>query len=128
MIRRPPRSTRTDTLFPHSTLFLSVPPGRQDDPHPHRRRLQGRVHRRHQPDRRRLPVRADERPDRAGHGLLRPGLLRPRPPPPGPALPAPRPGPPPPLTRRPTPLIPAPCRLSPTHLPFRCPLTTLVFP
>src|SRR3546814_19528360 len=23
MIRRPPRSTRTDTLFPHTTLFLS---------------------------------------------------------------------------------------------------------
>src|SRR3546814_16385500 len=23
MIRRPPRSTRTDTLFPHSTLFRS---------------------------------------------------------------------------------------------------------
>src|SRR3546814_10128704 len=26
MIRRPPRSTRTDTLFPYTTLFLSVPP------------------------------------------------------------------------------------------------------
>src|SRR3546814_19713974 len=25
MIRRPPRSTRTDTLFPYSTLFRSVP-------------------------------------------------------------------------------------------------------
>src|SRR3546814_7281903 len=24
MIRRPPRSTRTDTLFPYSTLFLSL--------------------------------------------------------------------------------------------------------
>src|SRR3546814_7196438 len=24
MIRRPPRSTRTDTLFPHTTLFRSV--------------------------------------------------------------------------------------------------------
>src|SRR3546814_3204629 len=24
MIRRPPRSTRTDTLFPYTTLFLSV--------------------------------------------------------------------------------------------------------
>src|SRR3546814_14019891 len=24
MIRRPPRSTRTDTLFPYKTLFLSV--------------------------------------------------------------------------------------------------------
>src|SRR3546814_20301094 len=26
MIRRPPRSTRTDTLFPYTTLFRSVPP------------------------------------------------------------------------------------------------------
>src|SRR3546814_13812019 len=25
MIRRPPRSTRTDTLFPYTTLFLSQP-------------------------------------------------------------------------------------------------------
>src|SRR3546814_11751806 len=32
MIRRPPRSTRTDTLFPYTTLFRSLPPtggGRQ---------------------------------------------------------------------------------------------------
>src|SRR3546814_12205260 len=28
MIRRPPRSTRTDTLFPYTTLFRSA------DPHP----------------------------------------------------------------------------------------------
>src|SRR3546814_1610115 len=27
MIRRPPRSTRTDTLFPYTTLFRSNPPG-----------------------------------------------------------------------------------------------------
>src|SRR3546814_7872224 len=27
MIRRPPRSTRTDTLFPYTTLFRSVFPG-----------------------------------------------------------------------------------------------------
>src|SRR3546814_18028829 len=26
MILRPPRSTRTDTLFPYTTLFRSVPP------------------------------------------------------------------------------------------------------
>src|SRR3546814_822188 len=32
MIRRPPRSTRTDTLFPYTTLFRSPPPG-QHDPH-----------------------------------------------------------------------------------------------
>src|SRR3546814_9985714 len=28
MIRRPPRSTRTDTLFPYTTLFRSLPPSR----------------------------------------------------------------------------------------------------
>src|SRR3546814_14304376 len=28
MIRRPPRSTRTDTLFPYTTLFRSVGAGR----------------------------------------------------------------------------------------------------
>src|SRR3546814_9146466 len=28
MIRRPPRSTRTDTLFPYTTLFRSVPTAR----------------------------------------------------------------------------------------------------
>src|SRR3546814_4200493 len=34
MIRRPPRSTRTDTLFPYTTLFRSVPsdiPGGEDE-------------------------------------------------------------------------------------------------
>src|SRR3546814_1186709 len=30
MIRRPPRSTRTDTLFPYSTLFRSAFLGQQD--------------------------------------------------------------------------------------------------
>src|SRR3546814_2345761 len=29
MIRRPPRSTRTDTLFPYTTLFRSAPPRRR---------------------------------------------------------------------------------------------------
>src|SRR3546814_5620268 len=28
MIRRPPRSTRTDTLFPYTTLFRSIPRAR----------------------------------------------------------------------------------------------------
>src|SRR3546814_14676476 len=34
MIRRPPRSTRTDTLFPYTTLFRSVHPNprERDDP------------------------------------------------------------------------------------------------
>src|SRR3546814_12090669 len=30
MIRRPPRSTRTDTLFPYTTLFRSKQLGRKD--------------------------------------------------------------------------------------------------
>src|SRR3546814_12830938 len=29
MIRRPPRSTRTDTLFPYTTLFRSQPSGEE---------------------------------------------------------------------------------------------------
>src|SRR3546814_15753232 len=29
MIRRPPRSTRTDTLFPYTTLFRSTGPGKK---------------------------------------------------------------------------------------------------
>src|SRR3546814_2081074 len=32
MIRRPPRSTRTDTLFPYTTLFRSSPHGRTRPP------------------------------------------------------------------------------------------------
>src|SRR3546814_10165722 len=32
MIRRPPRSTRTDTLFPYTTLFRSIPKTRGDAP------------------------------------------------------------------------------------------------
>src|SRR3546814_14845236 len=31
MIRRPPRSTRTDTLFPYTTLFRSEGPRPRDD-------------------------------------------------------------------------------------------------
>src|SRR3546814_3386356 len=39
MIRPPPRSTRTDTLFPHTTLFRSPVGDRRGVParHPHRR-------------------------------------------------------------------------------------------
>src|SRR3546814_2344531 len=32
MIRRPPRSTRTDTLFPYTTLFRSIPARRARTP------------------------------------------------------------------------------------------------
>src|SRR3546814_10738546 len=38
MIRRPPRSTRTDTLFPYTTLFRSVRGVRRADPRTDRRR------------------------------------------------------------------------------------------
>src|SRR3546814_16836873 len=31
MFRRPPRSTRTDTLFPYTTLFRSLHPDRAED-------------------------------------------------------------------------------------------------
>src|SRR3546814_21096870 len=33
MLRRPPRSTRTDTLFPYTTLFRSVRRRRRDRPY-----------------------------------------------------------------------------------------------
>src|SRR3546814_12130065 len=39
MIRRPPRSTRTDTLFPYTTLFRSFP---QSSSRSHRREESGR--------------------------------------------------------------------------------------
>src|SRR3546814_8529449 len=35
MIRRPPRSTRTDTLFPYTTLFRSHPGGEPQGPRRH---------------------------------------------------------------------------------------------
>src|SRR3546814_3289801 len=38
MIRRPPRSTRTDTLFPYTTLFRSVRTGGRRRTAVHRRR------------------------------------------------------------------------------------------
>src|SRR3546814_17300184 len=43
MIRRPPRSTRTDTLFPYTTLFRST--GLRADAGPHRARPLGRARR-----------------------------------------------------------------------------------
>src|SRR3546814_1115609 len=47
MIRRPPRSTRTDTLFPYTTLFRSSWSGRGN--------RQGNRNSPHQPDGWRLP-------------------------------------------------------------------------
>src|SRR3546814_24789 len=38
MIRRPPRPTRTDTLFPYTTLFRSCEPAAGQCPHPSWRR------------------------------------------------------------------------------------------
>src|SRR3546814_5402137 len=68
MIRRPPRSTRTDTLFPYTTLFrsrISLRPRRRQVTHragrprqaPELRCLSDPVHRECDPDRVR-PVRA----------------------------------------------------------------------
>src|SRR3546814_1594899 len=47
MIRRPPRSTRTDTLFPYTTLFRS--PGRCHRPGLGRLRVHRKQHRRGDP-------------------------------------------------------------------------------
>src|SRR3546814_12435405 len=38
MLRRPPRSTRTDTLFPYTTLFRSLLPDPNSSPRPRNRR------------------------------------------------------------------------------------------
>src|SRR3546814_3368705 len=72
MIRRPPRSTRTDTLFPYTTLFRSADP---DPPRllersglPHPAALRRRDGRRHLPSRHHL---ARARP-RSLEGRLRP--------------------------------------------------------
>src|SRR3546814_7780613 len=56
MIRRPPRSTRTDTLFPYTTLCRSL-----GGPRPHRQHRQGRLE---------LRARALYRP-RAGQAIHR---------------------------------------------------------
>src|SRR3546814_16502587 len=48
MIRRPPRSTRTDTLFPYTTLFRSA----HQAPEPSQNRYQGCAHEPHRRGRR----------------------------------------------------------------------------
>src|SRR3546814_5545795 len=82
MIRRPPRSTRTDTLFPYTTLFRSHP--RLDHPHHHRlhrrRRRRPPRHRRPLGRRRQHRHRLDHHPPRRrcyrGDGLLSDPRLR----------------------------------------------------
>src|SRR3546814_13542204 len=65
MLRRPPRSTRTDTLFPYATLFRSAVRGSLRHRVPH-----------HRPLPRRLALRLDERPggDRQGGEPVAGGL------------------------------------------------------
>src|SRR3546814_17220860 len=89
MIRRPPRSTRTDTLFPYTTLFRSdrrehvqgvgarAAPGGRDRP------AQGRYDPEHQGGAMSLPSRLREG---SGEGLLQAAATnRTCPPPPPPA-------------------------------------------
>src|SRR3546814_7652540 len=59
MIRRPPRSTRTDTLFPYTTLFRSDSGGRHDGSARRRDSQRGRISDRRQPRRARAAVGAD---------------------------------------------------------------------
>src|SRR3546814_18591283 len=113
MIRRPPRSTRTDTLFPYTTLFRSPhdgghPRGRsrcleqlEGDPaarplFPRGRGTVGRRQHRAAADTPRTPPRRSApRPPRLGRRALRPAfprgpsLLLPHPRYPGPRPPAP---------------------------------------
>src|SRR3546814_13034057 len=52
MIRRPPRSTRTDTLFPYTTLFRSRRDSLRPDPPSGHRYSRRRTHRDCRPERR----------------------------------------------------------------------------
>src|SRR3546814_11704633 len=74
MIRRPPRSTRTDTLFPYTTLFRSTrrrPPD-ADLCRGHARARRGRLAQAalRQPARRSFPRRPAERLTDVRHGRL----------------------------------------------------------
>src|SRR3546814_5939440 len=64
MIRRPPRSTRTDTLFPYTTLFRSLP--RHDVALGHQHLARGGDDLRR--DRRRLAIDLDPRNAEDGEG------------------------------------------------------------
>src|SRR3546814_769134 len=67
MIRRPPRSTRTDTLFPYTTLFRA-PPARSPAPGGAERRWP-----RNARDRARLPAFAERAGLAAGRAGIQPG-------------------------------------------------------
>src|SRR3546814_5124718 len=71
MLRRPPRSTRTDTLLPYTTLFRSVSAGREPDSRDSVGKKDERKHRAHEPARwpgrrsQRSALRGDRRPARS---------------------------------------------------------------
>src|SRR3546814_3732176 len=69
MIRRPPRSTRTDTLFPYTTLFRSL---RRADRRPAGRHRQYRTDRDDGEARSRISARRLSRAD--AEGIVRRGL------------------------------------------------------
>src|SRR3546814_1059287 len=99
MIRRPPRSTRTDTLFPYTTLFRSPPQLRQIYRARYRAGLLGpalcwRAVQFAADGERRHPRRAAGRPRAADRCGARRARL-PHPPRDGPHNPAPPPAPPP---------------------------------
>src|SRR3546814_4420213 len=72
MIRRPPRSTRTDTLFPYTTLFRSLQ--RRRRPISRLRRAGNRRHLVVRRRRRRGPCPGWRRKGLAGHGDARRGF------------------------------------------------------
>src|SRR3546814_8771855 len=77
LIRRPPRSTRTDTLFPYTTLVRSDPAdagGLAEEPHPAAR--QGARAAPGAPGRQGPPRQRDEEGRRAGRGALQPVTIR----------------------------------------------------
>src|SRR3546814_8593240 len=72
MIRRPPRSTRTDTLFPYTTLFRSRHSRRRAASRAaHRSRGRGGCERRSRARRRRAVAAAPPSRHRRGNGPLR---------------------------------------------------------
>src|SRR3546814_10210628 len=77
MIRRPPRSTRTDTLFPYTTLFRSDPAPARPRPEHRQRRYPGLRSRGPEADR----LHAQQRPERLRrdpHDDRRSAFSRPR--------------------------------------------------